>query len=64
MVVEAMPVQEFIESNVTSTKRRISVNTAAAIHGPKNILMTPDGKGCANSVIRKFSDLYLVEGLK
>ena len=36
----------------------------AAIHATKTILMTPDGKGCAYSVNRKFTDLYLVEGLK
>jgi Serine/threonine protein kinase len=36
----------------------------AAIHSTKVIVMTPDGNGYAYSVLRKLSDLYLVEGLK
>jgi hypothetical protein len=36
----------------------------AAIHANTTILTTPDGKGYAYSVNRKFSDLFLIEGLK
>jgi len=36
----------------------------AGIHAEKRIFMTSDGKGCAYSVNRKFSELYMVEGLK
>ena len=37
---------------------------SAGMHGRKTIVMTTDGKGCAYSVNRKFSELYMVEGLK
>ena len=36
----------------------------AGIHARKTIVMTTDGKGCAYSVNREFSELYMVEGLK
>jgi len=36
----------------------------AGIHAEKRIFMTADGKGCVSSVSRKFSELYMVEGLK
>jgi serine/threonine protein kinase len=45
-------------------EKEIMPADVAAIHAGKTIVMTPDGKGYAYSLNRKFSDLYLAEGLK
>jgi hypothetical protein len=52
-----------------ATKRRTRVMTLqppdpVGISGIPNLLITPDGRAYTYNVVRKLSELYLVEGLR
>jgi eukaryotic-like serine/threonine-protein kinase len=62
-----MPLQVYrfdLKTGRRDLLKEIMPADVAAIHSEKTILMTPDGKGCAYSINRMFSELYMVEGLK
>ena len=46
-----------------SPEREIVPADLAGIHGPINVLMTPDGLGYIYAFTRYLSDLYVVSGL-
>ena len=62
-----MPIQVYrfdLKTGRRELMKEVMPADVAGIHSDKTILMTPDGKAFADSINRKFSELYMVEGLK
>ena len=62
-----IPVPVFRWNPITGSRRpflQISPPDPAGVWGIYDLLITPAGHAYAYSVVRKLSDLYLIEGLK
>ncbi len=63
----AIPAPVFRWNPLTGTRRpflQIAPSDPAGVWGIYDLIITPSGKAYAYSVVRKLSDLYLIEGLK
>jgi hypothetical protein len=63
----AIPASVVRVNPVTGARRpflQISPSDPSGVWGIRNLTITPSGKAYAYSVVRKLSDLYLIEGLK
>lgn len=63
----AIPVPVYRWNPLTGTRRpflKLTPSDPAGVWGIYDLLITPSGKAYAYSVVRKLSDLYLLEGLR